>query len=144
MVSIRKILTSRTWEPLPDFSEVRAHHGCSYMAMNNTNFLVVYGGTDFFVSGFNDILFLDLNKKSLGWHSVPGIILKQYFPTVIGGVVKQLTPTSCDMMLIQYNSGLYTCSGKYTWTLTPIAGWNPANKWKKSVAVGANPLPPCN
>ena len=142
MVSIRKILTSRTWEPLPDFSEVRAHHGCSYMAMNNTNFLIVYGGNDFWNKGFDDILFLDLNKRNLGWYKVPGIKLSRVQETIMGGVVKQLTPTSCNLMFLQYSRGLYSCSGNYNWTLTPITAW-PTTQWKKSVAVGVNPFPPC-
>ena len=82
------------WESLPSLPVSRSWHGCDKLVSDGTKLLVVYGGHNLAGSTknpFGDILFLDLNKKSRGWFSNPGIQMDKPILFVNGGLVKRLT-----------------------------------------------------
>ncbi len=110
--------------------------------MDNNQYLIVYGGYGGSLGGYNDIAFLNLNQRNLGWVHFPGIQLNAYKPIITGGIVKHLSASSCDMMYTTYYTGLMVCKGNYTWTKTTLNP-APASKYKRSVAVGANLFPTC-
>jgi hypothetical protein len=62
------------------------------MYSGKTSYLLVYGGLN--VAGVHlTVLMLDMDRRSRGWFSIPGIQFdKQISIIVNGGLVKQLAP----------------------------------------------------
>ena len=134
----------RTWEPLPDLPKVRTNHGCGRIDMNNNPYLIVYGGESpgSTPSVNGDCKFLNLNKKNLGWVDLPGISLSGPKQFILGSFVKQLSPTNCDMMFVEFNSGLNVCKGNFNWTTTALSS-APGSGFKKFAPIGVNAFPTC-
>ena len=129
----------RTWEPLPDLPETRYGHGCDRIDMNNNPYLIVFGG-DSDILG--DVKFLNLNQKNLGWVNKPGISLSGPKNMIIGSFVKQLSATNCDMMFLDFGSGLNVCKGNFNWTTIAWGSVSPPYN-KRFVPVGLNAFPTC-
>jgi len=134
----------RIWEPLPDLPETRYYHACDRIDMNNNPYLIVFGGYMLYDQpGY--VKFLNLNQKNLGWVNLPGISLSGPSSVILGSIVKQLSPTNCDMMFLEYFSGLNVCEGNFNWT---TIGWDSLTppltaSDKRFVPVGLNAFPTC-
>ena len=129
----------RSWEKLPDLPSNRVNHGCGLVEMNNSKYLIVFGGRTSPGTLDNSILFLNLKSLVSGWQ--PDARMKLNVPQqyITGNLVKQLSPSECDLMYIT-KSELHICKGNFTWTITPVPA---RSSTKKSVPVGTNALWPC-
>jgi hypothetical protein len=85
---------SSLWESLPSLNPSRSGHWCDRIFSGQTRYLVVYGGHHVSLLSpwpiYGDILFLDMNRKSEGWFSIPGIQLNKLNGYINGGLIKQL------------------------------------------------------
>ena len=133
-----------TWEILPDLPERRIYHGCGRTDMNNNPYLIVFGGESPLSTPLilGDVKFLNLNQKNLGWVNLPGIRLSGPRRYIHGSFVKHLSSTNCDMMFVEYYSGLNVCKGNFNWT-TYVFSPVPYSGLKRLVPVGLNAFPTC-
>ena len=130
----------RSWEKLPDLPSNRVNHGCGLVEMNNAKYLIVFGGrASSTVNHTASIFFLNLNSLVSGWQTDARMKLNVPQQYITGNLVKQLSPSECDLMYIT-KSELHICKGNFTWTITPVPA---RTSTKKSVPVGINAFWPC-
>ena len=118
----------------------RVNHGCGLIEIENSKYLIVYGGRNSAtVDHDTSILFLNLNNVISGWKSDSRMKLNSAQKYINGNLVKHLGPTECDLMYMT-TSQLHICKGNFTWTVTPVPV---RSSTKKSVPIGLNYLWPC-
>jgi hypothetical protein len=123
----------------------RSNHGCNRVAMNNSEYIVIFGGYN--GTGYtSDIHFLNLATRK--WETYPDkIVLPEKPVSIYGSIVMQLDNTGCEMMLIGYiligSTGYnraYICKNNFQWQIVDLTGKVvPRNM----VTIGANVLMPC-
>jgi hypothetical protein len=88
----------------------RSWHGCDRIYSGLTRYLIVYGGHSLVgttVTGYGDVVFLNMNSKSGGWTSIQGIQINKISSYINGGIVKQLTTGITKYSLIQQTDTKY-------------------------------------
>ena len=129
----------RSWEKLPDLPSNRVNHGCGLVEMNNSKYLIVFGGRTSSGTLDNSILFLNLKSLVSGWQPDARMKLNVAQQYITGNLIKRLSSIEGDLMYIT-KSELHICKGNFTWTITPVPA---RSSTKKSVPVGTNALWPC-
>ena len=130
----------RTWETLPKLPGVRAAHGCTRVTMNNTDYLIVFGGTSNAI--LSDIIFFNIANRA--WEMYPEKIhLPVPMTDVQASIALQLDYHGCNLMILSNwpSKKLYVCEGNYNWKSIDTTGKNNLNV--KFVTVGANEMQPC-
>ena len=76
----------------------RSSHGCNRVAMNNSEYIVIFGGYN--GTGYtSDIHFLNLATRK--WETYPDkIVLPEKPVSIYGSIVLRLDKTGCEMMLV--------------------------------------------
>ena len=131
----------RIWDILPNMPEKRASHGCTRVAMHNTDYLAILGGSNSNVNYLN-IQFFNIAQKH--WEtSITTINLPSTMSEVKGVIGSRLDPDGCDLMILfgWPSQSLYVCTGNYTWKSIDATG--KLDQTYRGVVVGANELLPC-
>ncbi len=120
----------------------RSSHGCNRVTMNNSEYIVIFGGYD--GTGYtSDIHFLNLATRK--WETYPDkIVLPEKPVSIYGSIVLRLDKTGCEMMLVGLavtgNYRAYICNNNFQWQIVDLTGKvAPGNM----VTIGANVLMPC-
>lgn len=120
----------------------RSSHGCNRVTMNNSEYIVIFGGYN--GTGYtSDIHFLNLATKK--WETYPDkIFLPEKMIYIFGSIVLRLDKTGCEMMLVGLavtkNYRAYICKNNFQWQIVDLTGKvSPGNM----VTIGANVLMPC-
>jgi hypothetical protein len=107
--------------------------------MNNSKYLIVFGGRTSSGTLDNSILFLNLKSLVSGWQPDARMKLNVAQQYITGNLIKRLSSIEGDLMYIT-KSELHICKGNFTWTITPVPA---RSSTKKSVPIGINALWPC-
>jgi len=118
-------LCSRNWTSLPALPAPRIFHGCGTTHINQSTYLVVYGGHYIDSKGvpvlFWNILILDMDATGSTWQVLPGSKFITSNKYINGGIIKRLTSTECNMMFVDpVNNLLQACTGNFNWTSTQM------------------------
>ena len=109
--------------------------------MHNTDYMIVLGGSDGYVS-FTDILFYNIDARL--WETYPSrIFLPEPMADVQAVIALKLDTEGCNLMILFHwpVQKLYVCTGNYTWNWIGTTGKNDLTT--KFITVGSNELLPC-
>ncbi len=117
----------------------RTSHGCGRVTKNNTDYMILLGGTDGNVVN-KDILYYNISQKL--WETT-NLNLPEGMAEIKGVISFQLDTNGCKIMILGRwpVNKLYICDGNYAWKW--LNATRTYDQWNKFAVVGANELLPC-